>query len=415
MKKVLLYSPDLIGHPRVYCRAIADAMAGAPRGLVIALGISKEATLDDSPDLQPLASRNRVQLVDTRDHSQTGQPHLSAEELRGLQDHYDIDTTLFIEADKSHAEFLRIAENKAPPLRGRNIGIFAKTAEWYPGEDSFTGERKSLLAPTIRTTLGNLKRAVFNRRQHARYFFENAILGRHVLDEIFVKDERLASWHGAPVYWMPEISRPAPCPETPEESADFCLRQTELSAFLAANAGREPALYFGDAAFYKGYDLFLELIASSPSTCGIHPGRTYNAEQRSYFRSDVDTLRKQLLEEGRLYETNAYVHTQRLKELFFGSIRVYVTTHRLALSSSTVIQALEMGKPVLVPDRGLLGHRVRTNHLGGVYRYEDLADLKRQASKLWKSQLDEFAEPIKRFWNQFSDRAIKTFFVEHLC
>ena len=100
MKKVLLYSPDLIGHPRVYCRAIADAMAGAPRGLVIALGISKEATLDDSPDLQPLASRNRVQLVDTRDHSQTGQPHLSAEELRGLQDHYDIDTTLFIEADK---------------------------------------------------------------------------------------------------------------------------------------------------------------------------------------------------------------------------------------------------------------------------------------------------------------------------
>ena len=60
-------------------------------------------------------------------------------------------------------------------------------------------------------------------------------------------------------------------------------------------------------------------------------------------------------------------------------------THRLALSSSTVIQALELGKPVLVPDRGLLGHRVRTNHLGAVYRYEDLDDLRRHAQSLWSA------------------------------
>ena len=111
----------------------------------------------------------------------------------------------------------------------------------------------------------------------------------------------------------------------------------------------------------------------------------------SYFRCDVEALRAQLKNENRLYETNAYVHTQRLKELLFGSIRLYITTHRLALSSSTVIQALELGKPVLVPDRGLLGYRVRKNNLGDVYSYEDLSDLGQKAEKLWHSDLSHFS------------------------
>ena len=415
MKKILLYSPDLIGHPRIYCRVIADALAQAPCELVIALGFSKEASLKDSPDLLPLANRNRVQMLDTRAHSQAGHPHLSAEELRELQARLRIDTTLFIEADKSNPEFLRIAKKLAPPLRGRNIGIFAKTAEWYPGEDSFSGERLRLLAPTLRTTLGNLKRAIFNRRQSARCFFEKTLIKHRVLDEIFVKDERLSLWHGPPVFWMPEISRPAPVEESPDEAAEFSRRESELRAFLSSNAGREPVLYFGDAAFYKGYDLFLEFIASTPSTCALHPGLSYDAQQRSYFRNDVDLLRKRLRDEGRLYETNAYVHTQRLKELFFSKVRFYLTTHRLALSSSTVIQALELGKPVLVPDRGLLGHRVRTNNLGDVYRYEDLADLRAKAEKLWNRDLTAFAEPVRRYWDRFSDQSIQSFFVERLC
>lgn len=414
MKKILLYSPDVIGHPRVYCRVIADALAGSACEVTIALGFGENAGLAESPDLQPLAGRRGVRLLDTRDHSRAGIGHLTAEELVGLQSDFDIDTTLFIEADKSNAEFLRIAEKSAPPLRGRNLGIFAKTSEWYPGEDPFTGERRGLLAPTLRTTLGNIRRAIFSRRQQARTFFEKVLIRHRVLDEILVKDERLAEWHGPPVIWMPEISRPAPVPETAEEAAEFRRRQGELDAFLGSNAGREPVLYFGDAAFYKGYDLFLEFLASTPLACGIHAGRSYDAQQRSYFRCDVDALRSRLRDEGRLYETNAYVHFQSLKKLFFEKIRFYLTTHRLALSSSTVIQALELGKPVLVPDRGLLGHRVRANNLGDVYRYEDLDDLRAKAERLGKCDLTAFAGPARRFWEKFSDRSIRSFFLERL-
>lgn len=414
MKRILLYSPDVIGHPRVYCRVIADALAAEDCELVVAMGFTEGAGFDDSPDLHPLASRARLTLIDTRRHSRSHEPHLNAEDLVALQQRFAIDTTLFIEADKSNAEFTRIANNEAPRLRGRNLGIFARTAEWYPGEDSFSGERRRLLAPTLRTTLGNVKRAILNRRQQARYFYEKTIIGAHVLDEILVKDERLAEWYGPPVYWMPEITRPAATAESEEETAEFLQRKRELEAFFTANGNREPVLYFGDAAYYKGYDLFLEFAAKNRSTCAIHAGRTYDAQQRSYFRSDVEALRAQLRDEGRLYETNAYVHTRRLKDLYFSSMRLYITTHRLALSSATMIQSIELGIPVLVPDRGLLAYRVRTHGLGGTYAYEDLSDLRRKADALWASDLTRFEIATKKYWERFSDEAIRDFFVRRL-
>lgn len=414
MNRILLYSPDVIGHPRVYCRVIADALADSACEIVVAAGFTDEAGLAESPDLQPLAARKGVRILDNRARSGTGEPHLRAEELAKLQDDLGIATTLFIEADKSRIEFTRIAAGDAPRLHGRNLGIFANTAEWYPGEDSFTGEPRRILAPTLRTTLGNIKRALFRRKESAQYFYERTILGAKVLDEILVKDERLAAWYGPPVHWMPEISRPAPVPETSAEAQEFLQRQEELRTFLACNPGREPVLYFGDAAYYKGYDLFLQFVASTPNVCAIHAGQSFDLQQRRYFQYDVDALRATLRSEKRLYEANAYVHTQRLKRLFFETVRLYITTHRLALSSATVIQALEMGRPVLVPDRGLLGHRVRSHNLGGVYAYGDLADLSRKAEMLWHDDLGRFAAPARSYWQRFSDESIGNFFIERL-
>jgi glycosyltransferase involved in cell wall biosynthesis len=414
MTTVLLYSPDVVGHPPIYCRVIADALTDRACNVVVAMGFTDKVGLSDSPDVQPLSSRTRVQVVSTGRFSYKSQPHLTAEEIVALQRHFEADATLFIEADKSKAEFIRIVVGEAPRLHGRNIGIFANTAEWYPGEDSFTGQRRTLLAPKMRTTLGNIKRAIFNRRDSAAYFYEGIIIRSGVLDEIFVKDERLAKWRGPPVYWMPEISRPACDSESMEDGAEVLHRRSEIEAFLADNSNREPVLYFGDAAYYKGYDLFLEFVASNPSTCAIHAGRSYDSQQKSWFSCDVEGLRGQIRRQGRLYETNGYVHANRLKQFLFESVRLYITTHRLALSSSTVIQALEFGKPVLVPDRGLIGYRIRENKLGGVYNYENLSDLARMAKTLWNADLGTFSAATKVYWQRFSHDSICKFFVERL-
>src|ERR1051326_2865879 len=208
---------------------------------------------------------------------------------------------------------------------------------------------------------------------------------------------------------MPEITSPAA-----SDDSGFEETRAAFDRFRAQNAGREPLLYFGDAAFYKGYDLFLKFAAEMPNAYMIHPGRTYDPKQRGWFVYDVEALREQLRAEGRLFETNEYVHSNLLKELFFGAIRVYVTTHRLALSSSTVIQAAELGKPSLVPDRGLLGDRVKANGIGAAYRYGDLDDLKRKADELLRSNLASFDEPLRRFAARFSHDEIRKFFVERL-
>lgn len=407
--RILLYSPDVIGHPAVYCRVIADSLRRTHCDLLIGAGFTEKFGLRDAADLQPLTNRPGVTILDTRSFSGEGKPHLTAEELVALQQRFKIATTLFIEADKSEWELRRAASGHAPRLRGKNIGIFANTCEWYPGEDRFTGRRHSLVASTLKTTLGNVKRKIVNKKDTTRYFFEKTVIASGVLNEVWSKDERLSEWHGPPVYWMPELSRPQAAEETVAEKAHFARRQVELATFLSKNAGREPVLYFGDAAHYKGYDLFLQLIASAPATCAVHPGRSYDDQQRSLFSSDVDALRNQLKREGRLLETNEYVHTQALKELYFGCVRVYLTTHRLSLSSSTVIQAIELGKPVLVPDRGLLGHRVRTNRIGHVYRYGDVEDLRRKAEGMWRSDLSGYVEAAHEMWTRFSDDSIQRF------
>ena len=170
-KRILIYSPDLIGHPRVYCRVIADALRDQDCQLFFALGYSSECELADCEDLIPLANRPKVTLIDLRDHSDTKNPHLAAGELLALQNQLNADTTLFIEADKFNDEFKKIALGASPHLAGKNIGIFASTSEWIPGEDSFNGEPITLLAKTIRTTLGNIKRAIFNKKSTKRYFY----------------------------------------------------------------------------------------------------------------------------------------------------------------------------------------------------------------------------------------------------
>ena len=410
MFRILIYAPELAGHPQIYCRVIADALRDEDCHLDLALGIGEKGRIADVPDLHPLIDRRGVDLLPTRESSATASNFLRAEELAALQDRLRTDCTLFIEADKSEAEFRRIAAGEAPRLRGRNVGIFANTAEWYPGEDSFTGVPRRIRAKTLRTTLGNIKRALLDQRKTARYFYEELILGRHVLDAVIVKDERLASWFGPPALWMPEISRPAATPEAAEDQRLYEALSSAYREFLHRNQGREPVLYFGDAAFYKGYDLFLEYLRREPAVCGVHAGRTYDSVQRSYFQVDVEAVRRLLMQEGRLFETNCYIHSHRLKQLFFGSIERYVTTHRLTLSSSTALQALELGKPLLVAGQGLLGHRVRTNALGRTYRYGDVDDLIVQGREFRREDPARYAPAIRSFIRHFSDAEIVRFF-----
>ena len=318
---------------------------------------------------------------------------------------------MFIEAEKFADQFRRIASRDAPKLANTTLGIFAKTAEWYPGEDPFNGEKFRFVGKTLRNTLGNVYRRILRRNRLPSYFYTHDLLKKRTIDTVITKDERLLELGIPSIVHMPEISRiQAPISELSPSDSDSRVKR-EVEDFLNRNQDKKRFLYFGDTAFYKGYDLFLAFLVANPDFIGLHPGRHCDDNQRAYYEHDVDELRACLLEQGRLFETQRYVSSEYEKRLFFSSVDVYATTHRLALSSSTMFQAIELGKPVIVPNRGLLGYRVRTNDLGLVYEYGDLTDLRRKLDQIGRSQRDykpslaKFAakhsvEAVERFWRE---------------
>lgn len=409
MSAVLVYAPDVDGHPRVYCRAIADALLDSGWPVVIACGFRDAGHLARSPDLAALRGRAGVTIKDVGLARDCPTGRLTAEQLVGLQREVGAAVTILIEADKFAPEFVRMARREAPRLQGRVLAIFAETSPWYPGEDAATGVP---LRRTWKSRVRTAARRMLGERglggvPTPREFFEDLLLGKKLVDALLVKDERLAAAKAAPVVWMPEISRPLGGEEQPDGLSSGW--EARIEAFKAAQPGRVPVLYFGDDAYYKGYDLWLEFLRRTPQACGIHAGRSDARIEVERYAFDAAATRRDLLSQGRLLEFGGYVATQSLKRASFRAVPVYITTHRLVLSSSTVIQAAEFGVPVLVPDRGLLAHRVRTSGIGLTYRYGDLEHLAGQARRMWAEPMGLREPALKKFYRRFDDAAVVEF------
>lgn len=399
---VLVYSPRVFGHPQVYCQVIAGLLRARGSRVTLLLGLDSLDELGEWPDLGRLAQDPGVAIWPCRDHSKSGNVLLSAEELVHVQELAGADATLFVDGDLSKPELMRIDDGSAPRLRGRVAAIFAQTAPWYPGEEFYSGKPLPRRGPTLRANLGRVKRFLFHRRESPAYFFETVLLKHRVLDVVLVKDERVAEHFGPPVSWLPEIYRPLDQVETAEHSREYDTIAPKLRRFLHDHPGKEVLLFFGRGAWYRGYDFFLELARRDTAVCAIHCGEDCVLEPGKPFAFDVRGLRETLLGQGRLLETRRYVHGQRLVELFFSAARRLVSTHRLTGSSGTILQGLELGKPVLVPASGLLGHRVRASGLGRTYAYGDMDDLERRWRDFCAEDPATYSERIREFIARFA-------------
>jgi hypothetical protein len=245
-----------------------------------------------------------------------------------------------------------------------------------------------------------------------RRFFERDLLGRRVLDALIVKDERIPLRFGPPVYWMPEIFRVFdPRPE--ERRGPDWDRWAETIQGAFARAGEaDVLLFFGAAAWYKGYDLFLKLAKEEASALALHAGEPGTPDPRC--GSDLDFIRRDLLRQGRLVEIPSFISSGDLAGLLFGGIARFVSTHRLTLTSATMLQALEQGKPVLTPDTGLIGWRTREFRLGATYAYADSRDLLSQWRRFKSGVLDPDPRSVSVFMERFSRERIRRFFLDVL-
>ncbi len=410
--KTLIYAPELSGHPQVYCRVIARALLDAGHPVAIACPADPADWQTRWHMLRPLAGDGRVRCIDIRRTTEAPRGALKAEQLLHIQRECDADATLFIDADLFGTEFRRIAAGEAPRLRGRICAIFARASEWFPGEDAYTGQPAPVVKPTLRHAMGRIKRAIFNRGQSPRYFYEHVLIESGILDALVVKDERIARRFGEPVRWMPEIYRIFDAQPEERRGPDWDRYAEPIRRYIERVGPDKVLLYFGEGAWYKGYDYFLKLAQMDEGCFALHAGAPERGEKGKPYRYDVITLRQELLRQGRLFETSAFIGSGDLMGLVFGKIDHFASTHRLTLSSATMLQALEMGKPVLTPGSGLVGWRTREFKLGATYAYGDMADLAEKWRVFRTGAFDATASGIRSFMARFSRERTERFFVD---
>jgi hypothetical protein len=401
--RVLIYSPDPTGHRQVYCDVFTDILLELGADVVIAVGFSTFGELIKWKNINCYATNVRVTIVDCCDFSSTQSDLLTAEELISLQKRFNIDVTIFSEADSSRPELLRIGTGDTPRLKGRNIGIFAWTAYWYPGENPFLSNKKRL---TLTKRLRKLKKRLLRQRKVDKkheFFFREIIGTQRVLDIALVKDERVSDDVGYPFVWLPEIYKPFALKETEEEKLEYESISVDFKNFLARQGEREVLLYFGKAYKYKGYDFTLRLAELDDSVCFVHCGELNDNET---FEFDVQTIRSKLSEQDRLYETQRYINSERLLNLFFSSTKRIVSTRRLTGSSGVMLQALDAGKPVLIPNSGLIGYRMKGNNLGMVYRHGDIKDLFKKWKLFKKIPPQNYTDSIQRYMKKFDRNSL---------
>jgi hypothetical protein len=409
--RVLLYTPELSGHHQVYGRVIGRVLLDAGHEVILASPSARSDWLSRWTALKPFADESAFQGLDLRERSVC-----TVEALVEIQKQYRVDATLFTHADGFAGQFRRIAAGSAPRLRGRVCAVFSGACEWHPGEDIYTGRRKPLFGPTVRQTLGRAGRALFHRTETARYFYETVLLRSRAVDAVIVKDERIAAHFGPPVFWMPEIYRVFDLLPEERRGPDYERFAGPVGEYMArAGGGANVLLYFGTGAWYKGYDRFLQLAQQDAGAFALHAGAPDRREPGKEYDGDVAAVRQDLLRQGRLFETHAFVESQDLVDLLFGGIGRFVSTHRLTLSSGTALQALEAGRPLLTPDTGLIGWRTRTFGLGAAYAYGDPSSLRDRWVACRTGDRFSDVESLPAFMRRFSGDAVRSFFLEQLC
>ncbi|XGB41398.1 MAG: hypothetical protein LVS60_14005 [Nodosilinea sp. LVE1205-7] len=403
---ILLYAPDLAGHPQVYCKVIIDSLIDQVDKIVLACCRCEPFQWANWTEILPFQFNQKIEIIDCSTPSNS---YLRAEDILEIQLKHSIESTIFVEGDKFRNEFIKIYRRSSPRLRGKNIAIFSRTQAWYPGEDFYSGYPLPKFAPTLRQNVGRLKRLILTPETWDIFFYEQILIKNKVIDALLVKDDRISEKFGKPVYWMPEIFRPFNLDKN-DNDQQFIKYANQFIDFWHSRSGCQILLFFGTGSWYRGYDLFLKLIEDDPEIIGVHCGAPVVYEQGKPFLFDLDLIKQKLKYENRLFETNCYVSSWQLIDFFYKYSTCAVSTHRLTGSSGTVLQALQCQNPVLVPGTGLLGYQNIRYGLGQTYQYLNCKDLLKEWLAFKSSDHKLYLESLTLFMDKFSQDNVIQFF-----
>ena len=378
MPNALIYLPNFIGHRQVHAFIHSHILTELGYKIFIAGNFSNKAK--NSFYLDKLIEDEKVIKIDTNTFSGNGK-HINNAEFIQLQETFNIDLTIFAEADNHIPLFISQLIPKNKRLKGRVVGIFLRPWHFY---------RKLDFISKLKYIAGLRKTWKIDSRLFHEFFNKKF----NLLDSTLHLDEFFVSQHKQCI-WLPDVWQEYADKLVPEAKSDQRIWIERLDAFKEINKGRQIIFYFGTAQKRRGYDILLKL-AIDHDACFIHSGLRNEAEK---FNFDIHELRGILSNENRLFENNEFLTDPYCIEYFFKSVSHIVLPYDESFlgSSGVMLQALSYGIPVLVRDAGLIGFQVKKYNLG--LTFNDRLNLYDQFKRFIEIPTETYSDSIKKYMN----------------
>jgi len=386
----LIFSASFVGHRQIYVFVLADILQKSGYYVYIAGNFTEK--LNNSFYIEKLKSDDSIIRIDTNGYEGHGQ-NIRLDELISLQKKYNINQTVFAEADNHIHLFNSQLFSRDKKIIGKTCGIFLRPFYFYHKLDFIN-------------KLRYIKGLNLTWRSDARFFHE--ILNRHfrLLDSSFYIDEYFVSKHKK-TFCLPDVFQQYAEKMLPEKTPGQEIWISKFENFKIANMGRLMLFYFGTSQQRRGYDLLLK-TAVDHNACFVHCGLLSNNSQYS---NVINDLRDQLHKENRLFETNAYLTDPHIIEYFFKSfshiILPYIDFYG---SSGVMLQALSYNIPVMVPDIGIIGYRVNKHNLGLTYSSQTFYQ---QFKTFINTPKETYTEAIEKFMRFQSAEKLETILLQN--
>ena len=386
MQNALIYSAGFEGHRQLYVYILAHVLT--ENGYTIFIAGNLNGNINDSSYIEEIRKDTQIKIIDTSVYAENGLD-ITLKEFVQIQLKHDIDLTIFAEADHHLSLFTSQIYQGNQRLIGKTVGIFLRPFFFYQNLN-FIDKLKFLK---------NLKD---NWRYNTRLFHDFTLRQFKLLDVSCYLDEYFVSKHKHTV-WLPDVFQQyAEELNQVEKLADRIWMGT-LDKFIVKNNNNFIVLYFGTAQRRRGYDILLKLAVEN-NACFVHCGLKNNNEN---FEFDIEELLSKLMKDGKLFETNQYISDPVCIKHFFNSVSHLVLPYRNFYGSSGVmLQALEYGIPVLVPNIGIIGYRVIKHNLGSTFNIGYDA-LNNEFKKFIKIPNEFYSESIRKYMKSQSSDQLK--------
>lgn len=379
MANALIYSPGFDGHRQVYIFVMANVLKEL--GFKIFVAGDTKQSITNSFYIDKLKSDPELTILDTSNYAGGGlgiTPH----EFADLQDVCKTDLTVFAFADHHISLFISQISRKKTKFRGRIVGIFMQPFHFYQRTGLFD-------------YLRYFKRLPSRWREDDELFYNFFLKQFTLLDVALCIDENFVEHHRKFV-WLPDVFQKYAELIVKDEKSEQQIWIEKLKDFKEKNRGRFWFFYFGTAQYRRGYDILLKLCADTGG-CLVHCGLR---DENVKFEFVVNDLRSELSSENRLFETDQYIADPSTIECFFKSVSHLILPYRNYCGSSGVmLQALDYGIPVLAPENGITGYRIKKYKLGLTYDGNDKSSLNTQFDYFKKLNQNKFEDNIRTYMN----------------